>query len=250
MNKEQIEIISDKEMSSNIERSLLQTELEEIMNKEQIDTMGDNHIASSIDTPLMPNAFDKTDDEKIKNIEHYFGLIMKELGLDLRDDSLSGTPYRVAKMYVKELFYGLDQKKKPKLSTFQNKFSYQKMVVEQNINIDSACEHHFLPITGYAHIAYIPNEKVIGLSKINRLVDYYAHRPQVQERLSMQILKDLQNALNTQDVIVMISSKHMCVSSRGIKDKNSTTTTIDYGGYFENKSNREEFFKIINSQNK
>lgn len=217
------------------------------MKKKEIENMGDNHISSNIETPFHKDAFKKSDDEKIKVIEKHFGKIMHELGLDLEDDSLSGTPYRFAKMYVKELFYGLNPKNKPRLSTFDNKYGYKKMLVEQNINIDSACEHHFLPMIGFAHIAYIPNKKVIGLSKINRLVDYYAHRPQVQERLSLQILEDLQNALDTKDVIVMISAKHMCVSSRGIKDKNSFTTTVEYGGAFEKEKNREDFFKIINS---
>ncbi len=218
------------------------------MNKEQIESLGDNHIATSIETPMLANAFDKSDDEKIENIQHYFSLIMRELGLDLSDDSLSGTPYRVAKMYVKELFYGLDPKNKPKLSTFENKYEYKKMLIEQNITIDSSCEHHFLPIMGHAHVAYIPKKRVIGLSKINRLVDYYAHRPQVQERLSVQILKDLQNALETEDVIVMICAKHLCVSSRGIKDKDSLTTTIDYGGCFEDKDYRDEFLNTVNNQ--
>ena len=217
------------------------------MNKENIEIIGDNHISTSIETPLRPNAFDKTDNEKIKNIEKHFASIMEELGLDLNDDSLSGTPYRVAKMYVKELFYGLNPKNKPKLSTFLNKYGYKKMLVEKCINIDSACEHHFLPITGHAHIAYIPGDKVIGLSKINRLVDYYSHRPQVQERLSRQILKDLQKTLNTQDVIVMICTKHLCVSSRGIKDKNSLTTTVEYGGCFDDSSMRKDFFNIVES---
>ena len=218
------------------------------MDKEQIEVIGNNHLSSSVETPMRLDAFDKSDDEKIKNIQEYFGLIMEELGLDLSDDSLSGTPYRVAKMYVKELFYGLNPKNKPKLSTFENKYGYQKMLIEQNITIDSACEHHFLPIIGHAHIAYLPKEKVVGLSKINRLVDYYAHRPQVQERLSIQILKELQNALETEDVIVMICSKHLCVSSRGIKDKNSFTTTIAYGGYFEDDLKRNEFLNTVNNQ--
>ncbi len=216
-----------------------------MINKEQIEIMGDNHVASSIETPLREDAFVKSDDEKIKNIQHLFGQIMEEMGLDLTDDSLSGTPYRVAKMYIKELFYGLNPKNKPKLSTFDNKYGYQKMLVEQNITIDSACEHHFLPIIGHAHIAYFPKEKVIGLSKINRLVDYYAHRPQVQERLSLQILKDLQNTLQTEDVIVMVNAKHLCVSSRGIKDKNSFTTTLEYGGCFKNELIRKEFLSVI-----
>lgn len=218
------------------------------MSKNKIESIGDNHISTSVNTPLRADAFEKSDDEKIKSIQNHFKNIMEELGLDLKDDSLSGTPYRFAKMYVKELFYGLNPKNKPKLSVFENKYGYQKMLVEQNITIDSSCEHHFLPITGYAHIAYIPNDKVIGLSKINRLVDYYAHRPQVQERLSLQILKDLQNTLDTEDVIVMISAKHLCVSSRGIKDKNSFTTTIEYGGCFNTASKREEFFKIIDQK--
>lgn len=153
-------------------------------------------------------------------------------------------------MYVKELFYGLDPMNRPKISTFDNKYGYKKMLIEQNITVDSSCEHHFLPITGHANIAYIPKDKVIGLSKINRLVDYYAHRPQVQERLSVQILKDLQDTLDTEDVIVMICAKHLCVSSRGIKDQDSFTTTIEYGGCFENKDYRNEFLHAINNQNR
>lgn len=215
------------------------------MNKEQIDLIGDNHFSTSVETPMLPNAFDKSDDEKIANIQTYFQKIMEELGLDLSDDSLSGTPYRFAKMYVKELFYGLNPANKPKLSTFENRYGYKKMLVEQDIIIDSSCEHHFLPIIGHAHIGYIPEEKVIGLSKINRLVDYYAHRPQVQERLSLQILKDLQETLETKNVIVVINAKHLCVSSRGIKDKDSSTTTIEYGGCFEQESYRNEFFQAI-----
>jgi len=218
------------------------------MNKKDIEIIGDNHISSSVETPMVPGAFDKSDDQKIENIQHHFGKIMEELGLDLSDDSLSGTPYRFAKMYVKELFYGLNPKNKPKLSVFENKYGYKKMLVEQNITIDSSCEHHFLPITGHAHIAYIPGEKVIGLSKINRLVDYYAHRPQVQERLSLQILKDLQGVLETEDVIVMICAQHLCVSSRGIKDKDSFTTTLEYGGCFDDKVYRNEFLNIVNNK--
>ncbi|MFV1449697.1 GTP cyclohydrolase I FolE [Maribacter sp. HS] len=215
-------------------------------NKEQIEIVGDNHFSSSIETPLRTDAFAKSDDEKIENIQHHFAKIMEELGLDLTDDSLSGTPYRFAKMYVKELFYGLNPKNKPKLSVFDNKYEYKKMLIEQNITIDSSCEHHFLPITGHAHIAYIPKDKVIGLSKINRLVDYYSHRPQVQERLSLQILKDLREILDTKDVIVMITAKHLCVSSRGIKDKDSFTTTIEYDGCFSEPDLRNQFFRIIN----
>ncbi len=218
------------------------------MNEAQIEVIGDNHVATSVDTPMRLDAFGKSDAEKIKNIEKYFGLIMEELGLDLTDDSLSGTPYRVAKMYVKELFYGLNPANKPKVSTFENKYGYNKMLVEQNITIDSACEHHFLPIVGHAHVGYFPNDKVVGLSKINRLVDYYAHRPQVQERLSLQVLNDLQSILNTKDVIVMVIARHLCVSSRGIKDKNSFTTSVEYGGRFEDQAIREEFLRLVGNE--
>ncbi len=214
-----------------------------------IEEIGDMHLSSSVETPLRDDAFIKSDEEKIKNIQAHFKQIMEELGLDLTDDSLSGTPYRVAKMYVKELFYGLNPINKPKLSTFQNKYGYKKMLIEQNITIDSACEHHFLPITGHAHVAYIPNERVIGLSKINRLVNYYAHRPQVQERLCKQILEDLQKTLNTRSVIVMITAKHLCVSSRGIKDISSSTITIEYGGDFEKPATRNEFLNALNKEN-
>jgi GTP cyclohydrolase I len=215
------------------------------MDKELITQLGDDHIATSIDTPILEDAFLKSDEEKIANIQIYFAKIMEELGLDLTDDSLSGTPYRVAKMYVKELFYGLNPKNKPKASTFENKYGYRKMLIEQNITVDSACEHHFLPIVGKAHIAYIPKDRVIGLSKINRLVDYYAHRPQVQERLCLQILKDLQSLLKTDDVMVVIEAEHLCVSSRGIKDKTSYTTTLEYGGVFEKETIRNEFFGVL-----
>ncbi|WP_024771534.1 GTP cyclohydrolase I FolE [Aquimarina macrocephali] len=215
------------------------------MNRKKIELIGDAHISNTIETPLREDAFEKSDNEKIENIQHHFSEIMKELGLDLTDDSLSGTPYRVAKMYVKELFYGLNPKNRPKISTFDNKYGYQKMLVEHNITIDSSCEHHFLPIVGTAHVGYIPKNKVVGLSKINRLVDYYSHRPQVQERLCLQILKDLQQTLETKDVIVVVSAKHLCVSSRGIKDKSSFTTTIEYGGQFIEPSLRNEFFGII-----
>ncbi|MFT7396683.1 MAG: GTP cyclohydrolase I [Flavobacterium sp.] len=216
--------------------------------KEQIQIIGNNHFSTSIKTPLRADAFDTSDDEKIKNIQHHFKMIMQEMGLDLTDDSLSGTPYRVAKMYVKELFYGLNPANKPKLSIFQNKYGYKKMLIEQNITIDSACEHHFLPIIGHANVAYIPKDKVIGLSKINRLVDYYARRPQVQERLVLQILNDLQEVLETKDVIVSITAKHLCVSSRGIKDQSSFTTTLEYGGCFSKTAVRNEFLKVITAQ--
>lgn len=218
------------------------------MDKADIEILGDNHISTSVETPLRADAFDKTDEEKINNIQYYFERIMEELGLDLTDDSLSGTPYRVAKMYVQELFYGLNPENKPRLSTFQNKYGYKKMLVEQYITLDSSCEHHFLPITGHVHIGYVPNEKVIGLSKINRLVDYYAHRPQVQERLCMQILHDLQETLETDDIIVMMNAKHLCVSSRGIKDKSSLTTTLEYGGCFNDPKQRTAFFACLDQK--
>jgi GTP cyclohydrolase I len=216
--------------------------------KEQIQIIGDHHFSTSIKTPLRADAFDTSDDEKIKNIQHHFKMIMQEMGLDLTDDSLSGTPYRVAKMYVKELFYGLNPANKPKLSIFENKYGYKKMLIEQNITIDSACEHHFLPIIGHANVAYISKDKVIGLSKINRLVDYYARRPQVQERLVLQILNDLQEVLDTKDVIVSLTAKHLCVSSRGIKDQSSFTTTLEYGGCFSKTEVRNEFLKLITAQ--
>ncbi len=214
----------------------------------KIDDIGDMHLSTNVETPLRDDAFLKSDEEKIENIQFHFQKIMEVLGLDLTDDSLSGTPYRVAKMYVKELFYGLNPVNKPKISTFENKYGYRKMLVEQDISIDSACEHHFLPITGFAHVAYIPEDRVIGLSKINRLVNYYAHRPQVQERLCLQILKDLQQALNTESVIVMIFAKHLCVSSRGIKDKSSYTTTMEFGGEFNNVETRNEFFNCLKNK--
>lgn len=218
------------------------------MNKEAIEKaeiLGDAHAGSNVDTPLRPDAFEKSDDEKIATIQHHFAQIMEELGLDLTDDSLSGTPYRVAKMYVKELFYGLNPKSRPRTSTFDNKYGYGKMLIEQNINLNSSCEHHFLPITGKAHVAYIPGDKVIGLSKINRLVEYYSHRPQVQERLCLQIVKDLQETLGTDDVIVVVQAKHLCVSSRGIKDQDSFTTSLEYGGAFKDPAIRNEFFSAI-----
>ncbi|MCH2224686.1 MAG: GTP cyclohydrolase I FolE [Crocinitomicaceae bacterium] len=216
------------------------------MKNELHKTIGDNHIGTSIETPILQDAFDKSDTEKIENIQYYFSQIMEELGLDLSDESLSGTPYRFAKMYVKELFYGLNPNNKPHLSTFPNKYGYKKMLIEKEVSIDSSCEHHFLPIVGHAHIGYIPEDMVIGLSKINRLVDYYSHRPQVQERLCLQILNDLQETLGTKNVIVVIDAKHLCVSSRGIKDKNSSTITVEYGGCFEDITTRNEFFQTLN----
>lgn len=207
--------------------------------------IGDSHMMTSVDTPVRQDAFERSDEEKIERIAGLFRGIMEELGLNLDDDSLNGTPYRVAKMYVKELFDGLDPKNKPKLSTFDNKYGYRKMLVEKDIRVSSACEHHFLPIVGRAHIAYIAESKVIGLSKINRIVEYYSHRPQVQERLTLQIYHALRSALGTDSIIVVINAEHLCVSARGVKDENSRTTTLEYGGAFAKEDYRKEFFDIL-----
>jgi GTP cyclohydrolase I len=214
-------------------------------NKQEIDAIGDNHIGTSAETPLRKDAFDRTNDQKIETISFHYKKIMEELGLDLTDDSLSGTPYRVAKMYVTELFSGLDPKNKPKISVFDNKYEYSKMLVESDITFNSSCEHHFLPIVGKAHIGYISSGKVIGLSKMNRIVRYYGQRPQVQERMTMQIFNELKAALQTEDVIVVVEAEHLCVSSRGVNDKSSKTTTVEYGGDFGNNQIRNDFFKMI-----
>jgi GTP cyclohydrolase I len=214
-------------------------------NKQEIDAIGDNHIGTSAETPLRKDAFDRTNDQKIETISFHYKKIMEELGLDLTDDSLSGTPYRVAKMYVTELFSGLDPKNKPKISVFDNKYEYSKMLVESDITFNSSCEHHFLPIVGKAHIGYISSGKVIGLSKMNRIVRYYGQRPQVQERMTIQIFNELKAALQTEDVIVVVEAEHLCVSSRGVNDKSSKTTTVEYGGDFGNNQIRNDFFKMI-----
>ena len=206
---------------------------------------GDHHAATGIETPLREGAFDLTDDEKMESIEKYFEKIMHTLGLDLADDSLRGTPRRVAKMFVKEIFYGLNPENKPSISVFDNKFRYGEMLVEKNIKVHSTCEHHFLPVTGRAHVAYISSGKVIGLSKLNRIVEYYAKRPQVQERMTVQIIEELKKALNTQDVAVVIEAKHMCVVCRGIQDESSTTLTAEYSGKFRQRQNREEFMNYL-----
>lgn len=208
------------------------------------ESIGESHLMTSIETPLKKDAFEISDDEKVEKIKGCFKEIMETLGLDLEDDSLRGTPYRVAKMYVKELFSGLDPKNKPSISTFDNKYQYSKMLVEKNIEFESACEHHFLPMRGKAHVGYISSGKVIGLSKMNRIVQYYGKRPQVQERLTIQILKELQSALNTQDVIVILDAEHFCVSTRGVQDKSSSTVTIEYGGEFNEQSQRDSFLKL------
>lgn len=209
------------------------------------DLLGDDHIGTSVDTPMRENAFELSDEEKIEQIEVRFREIMDILGLDLTDDSLSGTPRRVAKMYVQEIFKGLNPANRPVARTFSNKYNYNEMLVEKNINLNSTCEHHFLPIVGHAHVAYISNGTVIGLSKINRIVEYYAKRPQVQERLSRQIAEDLKKVLGTEDVAVLIEAKHLCVSSRGIEDESSSTVTVDYHGAFLDPKVREEFLRLV-----
>ena len=210
------------------------------------DEIGDNHISTSDITPLRKDAFDKSDEEKIAIIQEHVKEIMDTLGLDLTDDSLRGTPKRIAKSYVNELFCGLNPKNKPKASTFENKYNYEEMLVEKDITLYSTCEHHFLPIVGKAHVAYISNGNVIGISKINRIVEYYAKRPQVQERLTKQIVKELKEALNTDDVACVIYAKHLCVNSRGIKDVSSSTVTSEFGGKFKyDNTTKEEFLKYI-----
>ena len=228
--------------------TLLTTQLKEeklAIDNLLIEEMGDQHKASSVDTPLRADAFDKTDEEKIAAIEPHFRAIMEILGMDLRDDSLRGTPLRVAKMYVKELFQGLNPANMPSMTLFENKFQYNEMLVEKNINFYTNCEHHFVPFFGKAHVAYISSGKVIGLSKLNRLVEYFSKRPQVQERLTMQVGKALQTVLQTQDVAIMMDAKHLCVSSRGVKDDSSNTITTFFGGKFQEEQTKMEFLKYI-----
>ena len=211
-----------------------------------IDEMGDAFVSPSTDTPMRDDAFDKNDDEKIAIIKENVKNIMNTLGLDLSDDSLKGTPNRVAKMFVKEIFGGLHPDLKPQASTFQNKYKYGEMLVEKNITLYSTCEHHLLPIVGRAHVGYISNGTVVGLSKMNRIVDYYARRPQVQERLTMQIVQELQEVLGTEDVACVIDAKHLCVNSRGIRDIESSTVTSEYGGRFKDPEARRDFLDYIN----
>jgi GTP cyclohydrolase IA len=211
----------------------------------KIEELGDNHIGTSSETPLRKDAFELTDIEKINLIREDVQHIMETLGLDMTDDSLKGTPNRVAKMFVNEVFGGLHPDRKPKASTFDNKYKYGEMLVEKNITVYSTCEHHLLPIVGRAHVAYISSGQVIGLSKMNRIVDYYAKRPQVQERLTIQIVKELQHALNTEDVACVIDAKHLCVNSRGIRDIDSSTVTSEFGGKFKEAAVRREFLDYI-----
>lgn len=214
-------------------------------NIEDLESIGDNHIGTSSDTPMRSDAFKLSSDEKIELIKGDVQHIMETLGLDLSDDSLKGTPMRVAKMFVKELFSGLDPNKKPTASTFENKYNYGEMLVEKNITVYSTCEHHLLPIVGRAHVAYISNGTVVGLSKMNRIVDYYSKRPQVQERLTIQIVKELQQVLNTDNVACVIDAKHLCVNSRGIRDVDCSTVTSEFGGKFKEMDTRREFLDYI-----
>ena len=209
------------------------------------DLLGDEHISTSADTPLRADAFDMDDKTKMLKIEEHFREIMNVLGLDLTDDSLRGTPKRVAKMYVQEIFSGLNPKNKPEIALFENKYKYKEMLVEKDITFYSNCEHHFVPIFGKAHVAYISNGQVIGLSKINRVVQYFARRPQVQERLTIQIAEELKRVLNTEDVAVVIDAVHLCVSSRGVQDNDSKTVTSHFGGKFNDEVSRREFFTYI-----
>ena len=207
--------------------------------------IGDEHISTSYETPLKSNAFEKSDKTKKEIIEFHFRKIMDTLGLDLNDDSLSGTPARVAKMYVEEIYSGLNPKNKPSISLFENKYNYENMLVEKEITFYSNCEHHFVPIIGKAHVAYFSSGKVIGLSKINRMVEYFARRPQVQERLTNQIANELKSILHSQDVAIIIDAKHLCVSSRGIKDDSSSTTTSYYSGKFNDNAIKNEFLNYV-----
>ena len=211
----------------------------------EIEALGNDHIGTSSETPLRPDAFELSDIEKIALIKEDVKHILHTLGMDLTDDSLKGTPSRVAKMFVQEIFGGLNPEKAPKASTFDNKYKYGEMLVEKNITLYSTCEHHLLPIVGRAHIAYISNGTVVGLSKMNRIVDYFAKRPQVQERLTIQIVKKLQEILNTEDVACVIDAKHLCVNSRGIRDIESSTVTSEFGGAFKNKETKREFLDYI-----
>jgi len=225
--------------------------MKELNEEDLFDDMGDGHIPSHFDTPLRADAFEMDEQEKIEKIKTHFAGIMDALGLDLTDDSLKGTPNRVAKMYVKEIFGGLNPGRKPRMSTFDNKYKYNQMLVEKDITVYSTCEHHFLPIVGRAHVGYISNGRVIGLSKINRIVDYFAKRPQVQERLTMQIVKSMQEALGTEDVACVIDAKHLCVNSRGIRDIESSTITAELGGCFKtDPTTRAEFLKYVGFETK
>ncbi|MBK6836253.1 MAG: GTP cyclohydrolase I FolE [Bacteroidetes bacterium] len=219
--------------------------IEDVVTEKLLHELNEEHLSTSIDTPMREDAFKLNDTQKIKIIADHFKQIMHTLGLDLTDDSLKDTPLRVAKMYVKEAFSGLNPANKPQAALFENKYQYNEMLIEKDITLYSYCEHHFVPIIGKVHVAYIPNKKVIGLSKINRLVQYYAKRPQVQERLVNQIAEGLKAALNSDDVAVVIDATHLCVCSRGIKDTNSSTITAHYSGKFKDEKLKMEFITLI-----
>ena len=219
-------------------------------NIEDFDDLGDNHVGTSSQTPMRSDAFKLSKEEKIDIIKDDVRHILETLGLDLTDDSLKGTPNRVAKMFVNEIFGGLDPDKKPAASTFDNKYKYGEMLVEKNITVYSTCEHHLLPIVGRTHVAYISNGTVVGLSKMNRIVDFFAKRPQVQERLTIQIVEELQKVLNTKDVACIIDAKHLCVNSRGIRDIESSTVTSEFGGKFKEIATRREFLDYIKLETK
>ncbi|MBK8444118.1 MAG: GTP cyclohydrolase I FolE [Sphingobacteriales bacterium] len=212
---------------------------------EQFESLGDAHFSGNAGIALRADAFECSDDEKINIIAHHFKAIMETLGLDLQDDSLAGTPYRVAKMYVKEIFSGINPDNRPKITLFNNHYAYQHMLVEKNITFHSTCEHHFVPIQGKAHIAYFPNGKVVGLSKINRLVQHYARQPQVQERLTMQLLHEFKTALQSEDVAVLINADHLCVQARGVQDIASSTVTAQYSGKFLEDAVQQEFLRHV-----
>lgn len=212
------------------------------------DSLGDLHLATAAETPVVQQALRRSDLEKVEQIAAHFAEIMEILGLDLRDDSLRGTPQRVAKMYVQEIFRGLNPANKPTITTFENTYGYHRLVIERNIPLQSTCEHHFQPIFGVIHIGYIPNGKVVGLSKLNRIADYYARRPQVQERLTMQIAEELKRAMRTDNVAVYIDAKHMCVQARGVEHHGASTITAEYSGKFLNELTKQEFLQAIHSQ--
>ena len=229
-------------MSNNLSKEI------EVLNsiRKKIEEDGDSHIFTDLNTPISKNAFELSDQEKIEKIEEHFTQIMLTLGLDLTDDSLKGTPYRVAKMYVNEMCAGLNPDKKPEISLFDNKYQYNKMLIEKNITFYSNCEHHFLPIIGKVHIGYISSGTVIGLSKMHRIVNYFAKRPQVQERMTVQIFNELKSVLSTEDVGLVIDADHLCVSSRGIKDITSSTITVEAGGQFKDDKQWKNFLSFIN----
>ena len=214
------------------------------------ENIGEDHVLTSIDTPLVKDAFAKSDFEKIEIIKGHFEKIMETLGLDLKDDSLAGSPERVAKMYVSEIFSGLNPLNEPKVSLFENSYKYKGMLVEKNIELYSLCEHHFVPIVGKVHVAYFANKNVIGLSKINRIVQFYAKRPQVQERLTVQVVEKLKEILETDNVACVIDAKHLCVNMRGVRDTKSSTITSRYSGVFNQNDNKAEFLKHISLDSK